>query len=256
VLEWVYGSIVSTAEKARDGAKRQLGLRPPTAAAAFDSLMRCLEDQAAWEARAKGSKELLNAMLQSRKEADELSKQYDLRPVPTTTTPPPAPAAPAAVAASSSSSGAAVAADGGEGGAAASAAADGSGDAAAAAAAASAAAQLPDAVIIKMLRREALLTSAKLHALMSDHLECQRTLSRLKAQIRHVSQRWEGVASVLACDLACVCVCVWAACSAAAAAGLAAPPLHLAHPGMPAAPSSLTHRVSLSWSVSSVSWRS
>ena len=29
VLEWVYGTIVSTAEKARDGAKRPLGTGPP-----------------------------------------------------------------------------------------------------------------------------------------------------------------------------------------------------------------------------------
>ena len=28
VLEWVYGTIVSTAEKARDGAKRTLGVCP------------------------------------------------------------------------------------------------------------------------------------------------------------------------------------------------------------------------------------
>ncbi len=28
VLEWVYGTIVSTAEKARDGAKRSLGAAP------------------------------------------------------------------------------------------------------------------------------------------------------------------------------------------------------------------------------------
>ena len=28
VLEWVYGTIVSTAEKARDGAKRSLGAPP------------------------------------------------------------------------------------------------------------------------------------------------------------------------------------------------------------------------------------
>jgi hypothetical protein len=60
VLEWVYGTIVSTAEKARDGAKRQLGLRPPTAQAAFDALLRCLEEQATWEQRARASKELLN----------------------------------------------------------------------------------------------------------------------------------------------------------------------------------------------------
>lgn len=30
VLEWVYGTIVSTAEKARDGAKRSLGMLAPS----------------------------------------------------------------------------------------------------------------------------------------------------------------------------------------------------------------------------------
>lgn len=82
MLEWVYGSIVSTAEKSRDGAKRQLGLRPPTAQQAYDNLMRALEDQASWESRAKTAKALLNDMLRSRKDADELSKRYDIRPVP------------------------------------------------------------------------------------------------------------------------------------------------------------------------------
>jgi hypothetical protein len=53
VLEWVYGSIVSTAEKSRDGAKRCLGMSPPTTQQAYDNLVRCMEDQAAWEARAK-----------------------------------------------------------------------------------------------------------------------------------------------------------------------------------------------------------
>ncbi len=40
MLEWVYGSIVSTAEKARDGAKRCLGMMPPTAAEAHLVLVR------------------------------------------------------------------------------------------------------------------------------------------------------------------------------------------------------------------------
>lgn len=53
VLEWVYGSIVSTAEKSRDGAKRQLGLHPPTTQQAYQNLIGCLEDQAVWEQRAK-----------------------------------------------------------------------------------------------------------------------------------------------------------------------------------------------------------
>ena len=41
VLEWVFGSIVSTAEKARDGAKRCLGSVPPSAAEAHATLVRC-----------------------------------------------------------------------------------------------------------------------------------------------------------------------------------------------------------------------
>jgi hypothetical protein len=40
VLEWVYGSIVSTAEKARDGAKRPLGLQPPSVVESHMSLLR------------------------------------------------------------------------------------------------------------------------------------------------------------------------------------------------------------------------
>lgn len=82
VLEWVYGSIVSTAEKSRDGAKRQLGLRPPTAQQAYENLILALQDQATWEQRAKNAKALLNDILRSRKEADELSKKYDIKPVP------------------------------------------------------------------------------------------------------------------------------------------------------------------------------
>lgn len=40
VLEWIYGSIVSTAEKARDGAKRFLGSYVPTAAEAHAVLVK------------------------------------------------------------------------------------------------------------------------------------------------------------------------------------------------------------------------
>lgn len=49
VLEWVYGSIVATAEKARDCAKRPLGSKPPSAeqvrrrgAFAHQLLYRCV----------------------------------------------------------------------------------------------------------------------------------------------------------------------------------------------------------------------
>ena len=39
VLEWVYGSIVSTAEKARDGAKRCIGSYMPMANDAYATLL-------------------------------------------------------------------------------------------------------------------------------------------------------------------------------------------------------------------------
>ncbi len=137
VLEWVYGSIVSTAEKARDGAKRQLGGTPPSAVASHMALVQALEDQASWEARARSAKELLNQMLQSRKEAKELERDYDIRPVPL------------------------MAVDEPEH-------------------------QLPDEVIVAMLQRETLLTSAKLHALVFEHIMGDKTLRSLKTQIRQV----------------------------------------------------------------------
>lgn len=43
VLEWVYGSIVSTAEKARDGAKRCLGSYMPQALDSHQLLLRCVD---------------------------------------------------------------------------------------------------------------------------------------------------------------------------------------------------------------------
>ncbi|WIA33521.1 hypothetical protein OEZ86_006646 [Tetradesmus obliquus] len=152
VLEWVFGSIVSTAEKSRDGAKRCLGLVPPTTQAAYDNLLRCLEDQAAWEGRAKEAKDLMNAMLTSRKEADQLAKQHGIRQQP--------PAGAAAAAAGDSEAGGAGAAEEGSG-------------------------VIPDSVIMKMLAREALLTSAKLYALSFDHQMAQKSLASVKLQIRH-----------------------------------------------------------------------
>jgi len=171
VLEWVYGTIVSTAEKARDGAKRQLGLRPPTAQGAFDALLHCLEEQHNWEQRAKASKELLNQMLRSRKEADELNKAYNLQ---------------SAAGSSSGSNNASspVPGDSVEGAAGEASSSSGSPP------------HLPDVVILKMLKREALLTSAKLHALTSDMWDCQRTLGRVRSQIRHVRM----------CIISCTCI--------------------------------------------------
>lgn len=45
-------------------------------------LHRALEDQYTWETRSRQAKELLNDMLKSRLEAQELAKQYDIKPVP------------------------------------------------------------------------------------------------------------------------------------------------------------------------------
>jgi hypothetical protein len=159
VLDWVYGSIVSTAEKARDGAKRQLGMRPPSVEGAFAALLGCLEDQAHWEARVHQAKALLKSMLESRKEADELVQQYDMRPVP-------AAAAPAGEAGD--------VADSGEASGAAASGSNGGG-------------WLPDSVILKMLAREELLTQAKLAALKFENMTNHRMLQTVKSQIRHVS---------------------------------------------------------------------
>eukprot|EP01025_Chloroclados_australasicus_P029637 TRINITY_DN2962_c0_g1_i2.p1 TRINITY_DN2962_c0_g1~~TRINITY_DN2962_c0_g1_i2.p1 ORF type:complete len:1581 (-),score=229.11 TRINITY_DN2962_c0_g1_i2:2728-7470(-) len=48
VLEWVYGSIVSTAEKARDGAKRSLSGRPVDQLRAFKTLLTGLQEHNNW----------------------------------------------------------------------------------------------------------------------------------------------------------------------------------------------------------------
>lgn len=44
---------------------------------------------------------------------------------------------------------------------------------------------LPDEVVLKMLKREVLLTRAKLHALMFEHIMGEKQLRSLKAQLRH-----------------------------------------------------------------------
>ncbi|DBA96032.1 TPA: hypothetical protein ACH3X1_001533 [Trebouxia sp. C0004] len=151
VLEWVYGTIVSTAEKARDGAKRALGMQPPTVHQAHDQLLTALQDMLSWEARAKTAKELLNDMLKSRREAAELATQYDIRP------------------------------DAGRAGIPRHAlmAMDGQEDSFA-----NESAELPDHAIIALLKREHLLTRAKLNALYFEHITGERRLRSLKTQLR------------------------------------------------------------------------
>ena len=49
--------------------------------------------------------------------------------------------------------------------------------------------ELPDSVILEMLKREVLLTKAKLHALTHEHILGERKLRTLKSQLRQVSLR-------------------------------------------------------------------
>ena len=42
---------------------------------------RALEDQYIWETRSKQAKDLMSEMLKSRMEMQELSRQYDIRPL-------------------------------------------------------------------------------------------------------------------------------------------------------------------------------
>lgn len=51
----------------------------PTARAAHEALVTALADQASWAARTTAAKELLAAMLASRRSAADLAKQYDIR---------------------------------------------------------------------------------------------------------------------------------------------------------------------------------
>jgi hypothetical protein len=51
----------------------------PTARAAHEALVTALADQASWAARTTAAKELLAAMLASRRSAADLAKQHDIR---------------------------------------------------------------------------------------------------------------------------------------------------------------------------------
>ncbi|GAX74273.1 hypothetical protein CEUSTIGMA_g1722.t1 [Chlamydomonas eustigma] len=152
VLEWVYGSIVSTAEKARDGAKRSLGSYMPSVGEAYAMLLRGLEDQFIWDTRGKQAKELMSEMLKSRIEAQELARQYEIRPLPKPTPgsqdveAPPEPEEPL---------------------------------------------PLPDSVIVSMLRREALLTKAKLHCLVFEHMQQDKSVRTLKSQLKQGEPEFE-----------------------------------------------------------------
>ena len=104
----------------------------------------------------------MSEMLKSRMEMQELSKQYDIRPIPTPPNPPPPTTDEPDL----------------ESGQAVTPATDSS---------ATAPSPLPDSVIVSMLRREALLTKAKLHYLVFEHLQQDKAVRSLKSQLKQVS---------------------------------------------------------------------
>jgi hypothetical protein len=99
----------------------------------------------------------MNAMLTSRKEADELAKQYDIRPQPA------AASAAAAAAGGDAEAGAGAAAGGEEGPAA-----------------------IPDGVIMKMLAREALLTVRRLRLGILDQVVLRKGRGKTGARSKAV----------------------------------------------------------------------
>ena len=54
-------------------------MQPPTVDQAYEQLVGALSDMAQWEGRARTAKDLLNDMMQSRREAAELATRYDIR---------------------------------------------------------------------------------------------------------------------------------------------------------------------------------
>ena len=145
VLEWVYGSIVSTAEKARDGAKRPLGDWHPSVQQSCQNLLEMLKDQSEWDARCKSAKSLLKEMGILRRSIAALAKQYDVC-IPGT---------------------------------------------AAAKAATAPCEELPDHVIQEVLRRESLLTQAKLHILKYERLMASTQLKTIRAELMQSEPEFE-----------------------------------------------------------------
>ena len=119
-----------------------------TPEAALDALISLLEDQAQWETFAAETDALLIQMLDSRKEAEELGKLYDLRPLPKPE-------------GSAEEAGDMQPVEGNS---------------------------LPDEAAVKLLRREVLLSTAKLHVMEYERVLGERQLRSIKAQIRQVGQ--------------------------------------------------------------------
>ena len=182
VLEWVYGTIVSTAEKGRDAAHRALGAKPPSAEEAVEALVVALEDLVAWEKHARSSRELMSQMLISRKEAAVLGEKYDLR-TKVDQHGDDGGNSPEDEANTTSSSDAVTATMDKENSPTATATAKTT--------TTTVLPELPNDVIVFMLKREALLTAAKLHAITLEQLCSKRELRSYQTQIRTRETQFE-----------------------------------------------------------------
>jgi len=170
VLEWVYGTIVATAEKARDCAHRSLGMSLPNAEGAVAFLKGCLEDQAILEGQAKEARELMDDMVNSRKVGSELALKYGQSTLI------PKRVVAMKVVADSSDNGKVDAQE---------------------EHAVAAAAPLPDEIILAALEREKLLTQAKLFSMKMEHQAQQRRLRSVHSQIRQLEPEHERLKAEL-----------------------------------------------------------
>ena len=84
-LEWIFGSIVSTAEKARDSAKKSLGTKRPNPREAHNMLNQALLSARDMEETIKRGKTLLAEMLNSRKRWIDIVAEYPAAKAPAVT---------------------------------------------------------------------------------------------------------------------------------------------------------------------------
>jgi hypothetical protein len=153
-LEWVFGSIVSTAEKARDAAKRALGSWVPTPEGTMARILAGLKEQAELDTRLADGRALLAEMLAGRKAAAELVEAgHDTRVLIT---------------------------------------ADAAGrELAEGAVPDPLPTSLPDEVALAMLRREELLTRAKLRFLAANRAGLERRVRRARGAARAAEPAFE-----------------------------------------------------------------
>ena len=155
VLDWVYGSIVSTAEKSRAAAAIQLGRQPAAIDKTYDQFLQGLTEQYQLEQKKRKAKWFLEEMVRSRKLNQELAEQLvELQ----------------------SQGDADLEAGNGMTSA-------GGGD--------PMGTLVPDRVIREMLRREELLTGAKLFGLYHDQENSDKRLRNVKAQLRQTEPEFE-----------------------------------------------------------------